>query len=283
MAIEIRDLSEVSISELVEAFNSAFSDYVIPLKLTEEALRFKLDSELIDMTYSVGAFDQGTLVSFMLTGVRTEDGLTRYYNAGTGVTPNYRGQRLVAQMYTYVLPIWKEKSANSTLQLEVIKGNDKAIRAYKSQGYTINRDLLCFKGEPNEVLYTVRNITISTAEEVIWEELQAFWDIQPSWQNAVAVLDQIKEDVCFKLAKYDYETVGYIAYHKSSGKIFQLAVSKAYRNKGIGKLLMNDVMTTLRKPLLITNVDHNGTDTIEFLKGVGLEHYITQHEMVRSL
>lgn len=283
MAIEIRNLSEVSISELVEAFNSAFSDYVIPLKLTEEALRFKLDSELIDMTYSIGAFDQGRLVSFMLTGVRTEDGLTRYYNAGTGVTPDYRGQRLVAQMYTYALPIWEEKSANSTLQLEVIKGNDKAIRAYKSQGYTNNRDLLCFKGEPNKVNYTVENITVSTAEEVIWEELQAFWDIQPSWQNAIAVLDQIKGDVCFKLAKYDYETIGYIAYHKSSGKIFQLAVSKSYRNKGIGKLLINEVVTALGKPLLITNVDHNGVDTIAFLKGVGLEHYITQHEMMRSL
>lgn len=283
MTIEIRSLKEVSVNELLEVFNDAFSDYILPMKLTAEVLAFKLHSELIDLASSVGAFEQEKLVAFMLTGMKSRDTQMLYYNAGTGVIPAYRGQRLVAKMYAYGLPLWKQNVNSGTLQLEVIKGNDKAIRAYESEGYRIERDLYCFKGEPNEVQYTVKNILIKDAESVPWDIFKTFWDITPSWQNDIAVLEQIHEDVCYTIAEYDYKIVGYIAYHKNSGKIFQMAVSKNYRGKGIGELLINEVVNKLKKPILITNIDSKGVDIIAFFKSIQLVHYVTQHEMVRPL
>lgn len=281
--MKIRSLREVSVRELTEVFNDSFSDYILPFHLIEDSLAFKLNSELVDLDYSIGAFDKGKLVAFMLTGVKRVDEQTYYYNAGTGVRPAYRGQRLVAQMYSYTIPIWKEAGSSVNLSLEVIKGNDKAIRAYRAQGYNISRDLLCFKGQPREMHYKTANIVIEDVEQVCWKTVLPFWDIQPSWQNSIAVLEKAKEDIRFKVAKMRGNIVGYVIYHKSNGKIFQLAVDKTHRNKGIAKLLVNDVVNILETPILITNVDDKGVDFISFLKRIGLEHYITQHEMIMKL
>ncbi|MDM1346180.1 GNAT family N-acetyltransferase [Myroides marinus] len=283
MNVSISNLKHITIVELVEVFNDSFSDYILPFHLTEESLSFKLNSELIDLELSVGAYDGERLVGFMLTGVRREGEEVYYYNAGTGVRPSHRGLRLVALMYNYALPIWEKGGKKVTLTLEVIKGNDKAIKAYQAQGYEVSRDLLCFKGEPREVHYIDNNIVIKDVEEVCWNTVTTFWDIQPSWQNSIAVLNQTKEDVRYKLAEYNGEIVGYIAYHKSSGKVFQIAVSKSYRHKRIGRLLINDVVNMLEKPLLVTNVDHRGSEVVDFLNKIGLEMYITQHEMTKRV
>ncbi|MEK6492619.1 GNAT family N-acetyltransferase [Myroides odoratimimus] len=281
--MKIRSLREASVCELTEVFNDSFSDYILPFHLTEDSLAFKLTSDLVDLDYSIGVFDKDKLVAFMLTGVKRVDEQPYFYNAGTGVRIAYRGQRLVAQMYSYAIPIWKETGNTVNLSLEVIKGNDKAIRAYKAQGYNISRDLLCFKGQPREVHYKTANIVVEDVEQVCWNTVLPFWDIQPSWQNSIVVLEKIKEDIRYKVAKVRGNIVGYVVYHKSNGKIFQLAVDKAYRNKGIAKILVNDVVNILETPILITNVDDKGVDVISFLKRIGLEHYITQHEMVMKL
>ncbi|MDR2221780.1 MAG: GNAT family N-acetyltransferase [Flavobacteriaceae bacterium] len=280
MAIEVRSLQNVTVTELTDVFNDSFSDYIIPLHLTEQNMSFKLYSELIDLALSVGVYDEQRLVGFMLTGVRNEGAERYYYNAGTGVIPTYRGQGLVALMYEYALPIWKKEEKRINLFLEVIKGNDKAIKAYKTQGYEISRDLLCFKGDIQKVQQTSDDWKIKVVEEINWEVVVAFWDIQPSWQNSVAVLNKAKEDVRYQVAMNQGEIVGYIAYHKNSGKVFQIAVAKKHRNKKIGRLLFNEVAKTVNKPILVTNVDCNGVEIISFLKRIGLELFITQHEMI---
>ena len=44
MNVQIRDLSSISISELVQVFNHAFADYAIPISLTVELMELKIDS-----------------------------------------------------------------------------------------------------------------------------------------------------------------------------------------------------------------------------------------------
>ncbi|MDR0227580.1 MAG: GNAT family N-acetyltransferase [Flavobacteriaceae bacterium] len=281
MDVSIKNLKHITIGELVEVFNDSFSDYILPLNLTEESLSFKLFSELIDLELSIGAYVNEKLIGFMLTGVKTQEGEVYYYNAGTGVIPTYRGQRIVALMYDYALPLWKDRGKSGCLILEVIKGNDKAIRAYCAQGYEINRDLLCFRGEIKELEVTVDSLKIEQREIIDWNVVSDFWDIQPSWQNDTVVLKRAKDDVCYQVAIDRENVIGYIAYHKSSGKVFQIAVSKENRRRGIGKLLLHQVARTLNKPIVITNVDESSAQMIGLMNAVGLKLFITQHEMVK--
>lgn len=85
--MEIRTLEGVNIKEIQDVFNHSFSDYFIPLKLTEEQFALKLLADKIDLSLSVGVFESCNLIAFILHGFDTVKNLRVLYNGGTGVVP----------------------------------------------------------------------------------------------------------------------------------------------------------------------------------------------------
>ena len=122
MSFTIKSLQGLSIRQIADVFNDACSDYVIPIKLTEEILTAKILSENIQLENSVGVFDNDKLIAFILIGIDEYDGHIVAYNAGTGVIPSYRGNKLTKRMYQYLFPLLKDKDIVSH-QLEVITTN----------------------------------------------------------------------------------------------------------------------------------------------------------------
>lgn len=53
------------IEKILAAFNLAFSDYLISIKLAETQLRHKIWTENIALELSAGAFDDGNLVGLI--------------------------------------------------------------------------------------------------------------------------------------------------------------------------------------------------------------------------
>ena len=72
--MEIRTLENVTVTELLTTFNEAFSDYLVKFELTEQQLNDKMQSEGSSLIHSVGMFDQGRLVGFMLLAFAEIDG-----------------------------------------------------------------------------------------------------------------------------------------------------------------------------------------------------------------
>src|SRR6187402_1352190 len=113
--MKISHLKNIPISEIVIAFNLSFSDYIVPLQLTEQQFKDKIFAEDIHLEWSFGAFVDDKLVGFILHGFRNN----MLYNAGTGVIPEYRGNKITQKLYAYTLE--KAKLENITsIQLEVI-------------------------------------------------------------------------------------------------------------------------------------------------------------------
>ncbi|NML69719.1 GNAT family N-acetyltransferase [Chryseobacterium sp. RP-3-3] len=280
--MEIKNLEGVTIEELVTVFNLSFSDYIVPFQLTLEQLKFKIEAEDIKPDLSLGVFDAGRIVAFMLHGLRVDDSGSTVYNAGTGVIPDYRGQGLVGKMYEKLIPQLKALHVRKMV-LEVIQENQPAVRAYEKMGYTVSRKLDCFSGTL-DILKDNKEVVIKQTSELKWNEFIASWEIQPTWQNAVQTLENIK-DLCSIAIAYKHNVqVGYVIFNAVSGKIHQFAVSPDCQNMGIGSSLFSYINDTVKgRDVYVYNVDNRSVPTVCFLKKIGLSKKVVQFEMIREV
>jgi ribosomal protein S18 acetylase RimI-like enzyme len=275
--MEIRTLQGTDEAEILSAFNSAFSNYFTPLQLSEEQLSAKLNADRVQLDLSVGAFDNGQLVAFILHGLANMDGKQVAYNGGTGVVPAYRGKGLTQQLYHYIQPRLK-KAGVDYVMLEAITKNVQAIKAYERAGFEKVRCFKCYKGE-----LTGRSgdstVVIQQMPYYDWLQMEAFWDRTPSWQYRSVILNALKQrNVC--LGAYAGNTViGYLIHDPSSNRLQQLAVAKTKRRKGIGSALMAAVTQKYGNKLAVINVDAEDEATNMFMEKIGLPCYLEQVEM----
>lgn len=281
--MEFKTLANITIDELLSVFNHSFSDYVIPFHLTKEMLVAKIAAEKLDMNISAGAFENGKLAGFILQAEKVENGEKVIYNGGTGVVPESRGKGLVRKMYDFIIPVLKERNAN-TLLLEVIEGNQPAIRAYENLDFTIVRRLLCFNGNIKHGKGNAE-IFIKDLKTFQWDVLRSFWDIEPSWQGSVFVLEPMPENYITLGAYKGENLIGYIIYGTASRKIYQIAVDKNYRNQGVGTTLFNAILESNGgETVILNNVDDSSEEISKFLsKKIGLNNWLSQFEMKRPI
>ncbi|WP_282631023.1 GNAT family N-acetyltransferase [Empedobacter sedimenti] len=276
----IRRLNNDDTSILLKTINTAFSDYIVPFQLSEEQLQAKIASENIHLDWSIGIFEDDKMIAFIMHGVRNENGQTKVYNAGTGVLPDHRGNALVGKMYDFIQDFLIENNSN-LLVLEVIEGNDSAIRAYEKNGFKINRKLQCFSGILDVKIHS-NFAEIKVLNDVNWNELQEFWDISPSWQSANESMNNAKTTELGAFVKN--KLVGYALFNSTNKRIYQIAVAKDFRRKGIGKQLLAEVQNQIAgEKIQINNVDEAGESLKLFFENQGLKNDINQFEMIKNL
>ncbi|KAA5531611.1 GNAT family N-acetyltransferase [Paenimyroides baculatum] len=277
----LKTLQNVTTEKLLEVFNLSFSDYVVPFCLTKEQLEEKIQSNGIKLEFSVGAFEDDELIAFILHGYDTIENLKIVYNAGTGVIPAKRGNKLTAKLYEYVLPILQENDIDKLL-LEVITTNEPAIKTYKNIGFKIIRELDCYKGSLN-IISTNNNFEILELEAYDWKKMHSFWDIKPSWQNSVTAVEKLKNSNISIGVYGEEKLLGYTIFNPITKRIQQLSVDKNYRTKRVGQQLLKHISTNYGKEISVINVDSTSKETMKFFNGMGMDIYIKQYEMELAL
>ncbi len=266
-------LENVQTLELIQVFNSAFTDYFVNVSLDEKSLAIKIQTENTDLSKSVGAFFEETLVGFILLGIENKT----VFNGGTGVLPEFRGNALTAKMYDFMMPKLKTEGIYFH-QLEVVTKNLPAIKTYEKIGFTRARTLACFKGKIKTAKIN-SDIKIKFLNVIDTEIFPTFWNSQPSWQNSLSAIKNT-QNLHKIVGAFDKENlVGYIIYTES-GRVKQFAVRKDFRRVGIGQTLFALVQNELKdKEIIITNIDKNDRESISFLSKLGLTLFLEQFEM----
>ncbi len=263
---------------LAEAFNSAFSDYLVPVRLSENDLRSKLLSENTNPELSAGAFLDGRLVGFILIGIDKVGDKVVAYNGGTGVIPECRGQNLTGKMYRFLFPLL-EKKGIVTHQLEVITENVKAIPVYEKIGFQVKRVVSCFRGK----VIAPRGIApveIKSIDFPDQSQVRLFCDFNPTYQNMWSCILRTKEMHRFLGAFEGEKLIGYLIFAEDVAKVKQFGVAAAFRKKGVGRQLFYELQCIAgNKIVSLNNVDHAHDATIGFLKEIGLEMTVQQYEM----
>lgn len=176
----VKNLADLPFDELFHCFQSAFEHYYVKLSTDKSYYQQRWKASGVNFRFSYGMFDQGKLVGFVIHAVDHRQGALRAYNAGTGVLPEYRGNRIVASIYEYAL---KDLQQNDIEQctLEVIVENEKAIRAYQSVGFEIKKKYLCFSGRLKENQLEIPEIMALDVNSIPWDELpnQTFY----AWEH----------------------------------------------------------------------------------------------------
>lgn len=273
----ISTLENISLAELTAVFNLSFSDYVVPFHLTSEQLENKMNSENARLDLSVGAFDNDKLVGFILHCEDVVNGEKVVYNAGTGVIPANRGQKLTSRMYEFILPYLVKQNIRS-LQLEVITTNKPAIKTYENIGFRISRKLHCYKGNVKPVDQDQKQ-EIRTLKLDEWEKMTSFWDISPTWQNFISVLERLKNsNVSIGIFEAN-KLLAYLVYNPKSKRIQQIATDPKHRKKGLATQLLQYISVHHGPEMFIINVDAGSESATGFLENAGFENYIAQYEM----
>jgi ribosomal protein S18 acetylase RimI-like enzyme len=272
---------------LYEAFQQAFEDYIIPIKVSREDFAIKFKREGIEPTFCAGAFQGGKLVGFVITGLGEWQGKPAAYNAGTGVLPEHRGHRLTQRLYEFMLPKLRESGIELCL-LEVIEQNAPAVKAYKAIGFEMTRVLDCFRSPKQHLLLseeTPRHITVRKVTKPNWAAYAEFCDISPSWQNSRhAFIRSPDQKLVLEAYSEDSLLVGYSALFPRTGAIAQMAVQQSYRNRGVATALLKEmVRQSEADALLVTNVDASCQNLVEFLERSHFSKFLVQQEMRLAL
>ncbi len=283
--------AHVSDALIYEAFQVGFSDYVIKLQMDQETFfdRF-FGPEGNTRELSFVALDGSMPVGVVLSGIRSYDGILTMRCGTLCIHPEYRGRQISQQLMSMHYASAKANHCKQ-LMLEVIAGNDRAIKFYETQGYDKVHFIHYYNLKDvqqfleNSAIKNHLNLGI-TIQPIPGEALATRvlnWDqqIHTNWQNSFDYTLQI--DTVKYYAAYLGETIiGFISGSKS-GKIYKLCVHPEHRNQGIGTHLLSYVIKTLALEQIFISVAGNAPLTL-FLREQGFaKDDLYQFEMIRTI
>ncbi len=277
-------LDSTYIEILHKAFVNAFSDYQVKIDLPFWKFRNMILRRGYNPQISMGAFENGELVGFVLNGLRNWNGKLTAYDVGTGVIGKYRKQGITGNLIQNIKELLKEAEVKQYL-LEVIQSNTVAFELYKKSGFEITRRFKCFKSDKSNHICDTRHEVehMEKIEPGDWAKVTEFWDFKPSWQNSVDSINAV-DTFCYSVVRIDDEIVGYGVIDKKTGDIAQIAVHKNQRRKGIAGSVISDLINcTESSNISILNVDDQCEAMIKFLYSLGFEDSVAQYEMTLNL
>ncbi len=281
-----KSLENISIEKIGATLNDAFSQYFVKIDFTNLMLQEKFLEEDFNPKYSVGAFDGEELVGVILHGFRIVNGEKWIYNMGTGVRFSHRGQQLTKKMYEYVIPNLKNEGIFN-VKLEVIQGNDSAIRTYKAVGFKAHCFYVCYKlsEESRGIshLLFIGKQSIGDIETVNPIEINKMLDMEPSWSNNMTAIQNNNAGLRNIGYLLNDKLIGYACLNANSGRIKLLVVHPDYREQGIGKQILNYLKLNTDKPLSVINIDEKGENASRFLKNNGFIPTVKQFELRMKL
>lgn len=282
-SLEIRSLRGVDPEILTEVFNQSFADYVVPFQATREYLQFRWQLARVDWDLSLGAFDGPSLAAFCWHGIDHIDGKVVVYNAGTGVLPQYRGQALVDRIYEHSWTLFRERDAQRCT-LEVIAGNDRAVRVYERIGFRARRELVLMQGDLDlaRLKQGVAVVEIRQLEDPSWDHLSALETVEPAWDFMLSGA-RAQGDSIRVLGAFDGEDfVGAAILRDSDFTICWLSVAQNHRGMGVASAFLQEAARVSPRWRMV-NVDRRASDLLGLLASVGMEEVLYQYEMERAL
>lgn len=264
---------------LCEAMNDAFSDYALPLQLSEEDFRQMMRQRGLDRAHSLVAVEDGGIAAVWLVSVRQDRG----YLISSGTRPAFRSRGIARRLGTESLATLKSAGVRS-FQTEVLDGNDVAAALYFKLGMSVARHLDCY----DVPALDDAALPSSPATAASWSELAgrtaALRSWKPSWQNSDRSLSAISDGVLCSQVSDDMGFAGYAVVIRESAALAQIAVRQDRRREGFGRTLVTHLRQQLPgRSLRVINAEADDASFAGFMSSLGAVRTAGQRELYTNL
>lgn len=280
MTYEISDCRGIEPARLCAAMNAAFSDYVVPMVLTEDRFRTFQRQRGFSAGHSFIASRDGEIAAFWFSGIPGTRYGGRAYTLSVGTHPDHRRKRLAQRLFDAVSERQRQAGAGG-LQLEVVTTNSRAIAAYTEFGFRSGRSLRVIRmpkaseprAKPREILFE------TGAPGDLPDDEAVFFDAEPTPQNAREAVVALWPYVQIVTARKERELLGWAAAYED-GAVAQIAVRRDCRRQGIGRALIGSICRRVAADeLTFVNVDEDAAALNAFLGAAGAEEILRQSEL----
>ncbi|MBN1487682.1 MAG: GNAT family N-acetyltransferase [Anaerolineae bacterium] len=212
---------------LATLINQAYADYFLPVSLDREQFANMCREEDIDLDNSIAALNGGLPVGLALLSVRGNQG----WVSGVGVLPTWRRKGIARQMIQH-LQTTASALGLSTLRLEVLKQNQRAILLYESLGFAWKQDLLVLTADPGYFKeFRFPDNAIQADPLALLVHYDQFHNATESpWQRSLPTLRNRAHQLQGLGIWKDHQLLGYIVYRiqPNHQAILDLAVRPTY-------------------------------------------------------
>lgn len=269
-------LKDVSFAEIAECFNLAFSDYALPVRLSEEQLRAHFAASGAEMEVSCGAFCGGRMVGFIINACSVYNGGCAAFDVGTGVVPAHRHNGVFTDLFAFAKQDLLKRGVKK-YYLEVLQQNDRAIQAYKKQGFSILRGLHVLRFPSGA------HTDAPAAERLALERFDAAGTrgclcVRPSFEHSTGILRRNPGLYAVARRQSGPSLTAFCIFSKADGRIVQMGYSDLEELKAIVQELAAEF-----GGITIKNVDEAYPNVLEMLCSAGAVEAARQFEMVKDL
>ncbi|MCL2065786.1 MAG: GNAT family N-acetyltransferase [Candidatus Cloacimonetes bacterium] len=281
---KFNNIENVSFDDLATTWNSAFSDYIVPMKMNSEDIEVYFKVTGVDRTHSYGAFYQDTLVGLLINSVDTFRGEKVAYDAMTGIVPEHRGKKLFSQLFEFT----KNSLTESYIKhyyLEVITTNEKAYSIYKKKGGRVDREFTFLesnnsnsplKYETTDPSEKKEVSVMSLSEYLLTSSMKTELAIyEPSFANRISALNRNIDNYQIAFAGADKEKSAVI--FNKQGVIPQILWISKESNDSLFAVFK--YLSGQFEKLRISNIPITETQLIENLLIFGFKVLVNQYEM----
>ena len=277
--IQYKRCSEINIDLVYEAFRDGFSDYIIKMEVSkEDFIKRFFGAEGNSLEHSFLSLDGDKPVGVILGGIKIYESIKTMRCGTLAIHPKYRGIGVSQKLFE----LHKDEAIQNgckQLFLEVIVGNDRAIRFYNKLGYEKVYDLSYYnlKDMTKIMLKECKGIEVKQLEFAAFKvEIQKWLHFHINWQNDMDYIE--KTNHTYYGAYVDNDLKGSICINEQ-GKISFIFIDKEYRNRSIGSKLLQVARDELNLESLSIGFPNN--NLLEgFLKKTGFEkNSLAQYEM----
>lgn len=265
-----------------QAFQVGFSDYIVKMEFSKEEFvnRF-FGPEGNQLEHSFIVLDDERPIGLILGGIKDYEGLKTLRCGTLCIHPDYRRKGVARRLFELHK---KDGMGNGCKQLylEVIVGNEQAIRFYEKHGYNKIYDLKYFHLKNTETIHQPQSSNIvPIAIEQLRTLRQNMLDVHLNWQNDIEYIEIADGQHHFGV--YDKsDLVGGISVAQS-GRISFLWIHIDCRGNGLATDLIAHCIRQLQlKSMTASFPNHAGLEG--FYQRLGFERAsLSQYEMYLSL
>ncbi|ELK47844.1 GNAT family N-acetyltransferase [Halobacillus sp. BAB-2008] len=205
-----QSMQAVPLGDVTEAMNDGFSDYVVPMQMTEDQLANRIEKQGLSKEHSVVYIEEEEIAAVLLFGIDVFQETKQAWIGGMAVRPKFRGRGIARKLLDFAVKTAEEADCAEVL-LEVIMENTRAWQIYEAYGFeTINELMVAGLGalpSPDDGLPDIR---FEKEEEDVTEPYRT------PWQNRLERTGNAYH-ICL-----DGERVGWISFMQREAKAMVL-------------------------------------------------------------